>query len=122
ARTEPRAPPRAHSARARAPASQDRRRARRTCAKAAGGTTVRDRVALVPGGARGIGKATVRALVDRGARVPAVSRTESELEALADELPVEVLAESVATEDGCVRIVEETRRRLGPVEILVNNA
>lgn len=51
-----------------------------------------------------------------------VSRTESELEALAAEAPVEVLAESVATEDGCRRIVEETRSRLGPVEILVNNA
>jgi len=83
---------------------------------------VRDRVALVTGGARGIGKATVRALVDGGARVLAVSRTESELETLARELPVEVLAETVATEEGCIRIVEETRRRLGPVEILVNNA
>jgi 3-hydroxybutyrate dehydrogenase len=51
----------------------------------------------------------------------AVARTESELLTLADEAPLEILAESVATEEGCVRIIEETRR-LGPISILVNNA
>jgi len=80
------------------------------------------RVALVTGAGRGIGKATALALAERGARVMAVSRTEGELEALAAETPVEILAESVATEAGCARIVEETRRRLGAIEILVNNA
>jgi NAD(P)-dependent dehydrogenase (short-subunit alcohol dehydrogenase family) len=54
--------------------------------------------------------------------VLAVSRTEEDLDALASEAPVEVLAESVATAAGCGRIVAEARRRLGPVEILVNNA
>jgi NAD(P)-dependent dehydrogenase (short-subunit alcohol dehydrogenase family) len=52
----------------------------------------------------------------------AVARTRSELEALARDAPVEWLAESVALPDGCARIVEETRARLGPVEILVCNA
>ncbi len=51
-----------------------------------------------------------------------VSRTEAELESLAEEANVEVLAETVATIDGCERIVAEVRRRLGPVEILVLNA
>jgi NAD(P)-dependent dehydrogenase (short-subunit alcohol dehydrogenase family) len=51
-----------------------------------------------------------------------VSRTEGELASLAEEAPVEVLIESVATEEGCERIVAETRTRLGPVEILVLNA
>ena len=81
-----------------------------------------DRVALVTGAGRGIGRATARALAERGARVMAVSRTEEELESLARELDVEYLAESVATEEGCARIVDETRGRLGPIEILVNNA
>ena len=80
------------------------------------------RVALVTGAGRGIGKATALALAARGARVMAVSRTESELAALAAEAPVEFVAESVATAEGCARIVEETRARLGPIEILVNNA
>jgi len=80
------------------------------------------RVAIVTGAGRGIGRATALLLAARGARVLGVSRTESELESLAAEAPVEILAETVATEEGCEHIVEEARRRLGPVEILVLNA
>lgn len=80
------------------------------------------RSALVTGAGRGIGRATALALAERGARVFGVARTESELEDLAREAPVDVLAESIATIDGCLRVAEEARRRLGPIEILVNNA
>jgi NAD(P)-dependent dehydrogenase (short-subunit alcohol dehydrogenase family) len=80
------------------------------------------RVAIVTGAGRGIGRATALALASRGARVLGVSRTEDELASLAEEAPIEVLAESVATEEGCERIVAEARSRLGPVEILVLNA
>ena len=83
---------------------------------------MRDRVAIVTGAGRGIGRATALALAGRGARVLGVSRTESELASLAAEAPVEVFAETVATEEGCERVVAEARRRLGPVEILVLNA
>lgn len=77
-----------------------------------------DRVALVTGAGRGIGRAIALALAERGARVMAVSRTESELA----ELGLDYVVESVATPEGCARIVSETQARLGPVEILVNNA
>jgi NAD(P)-dependent dehydrogenase (short-subunit alcohol dehydrogenase family) len=80
------------------------------------------RVAIVTGAGRGIGRATALALASRGARVLGVSRTKDELASLADEAPIEVIAESVATEDGCEHVVAEARRRLGPVEILVLNA
>jgi NAD(P)-dependent dehydrogenase (short-subunit alcohol dehydrogenase family) len=80
------------------------------------------RVAIVTGAGRGIGRATALALASRGARVLGVSRTEDELASLAEEAPIEILAESVATEEGCERIVAEARSRLGPVEILVLNA
>jgi NAD(P)-dependent dehydrogenase (short-subunit alcohol dehydrogenase family) len=80
------------------------------------------RVALVTGAGRGIGRAVACALVGRGDRVMAVSRTEAELADLAHETGVEYLVESVSTPEGCQHIIEETRRRLGPVEILVNNA
>jgi NAD(P)-dependent dehydrogenase (short-subunit alcohol dehydrogenase family) len=79
---------------------------------------MKGRVAIVTGAGRGIGKATALALAERGANVMAVARTEDELRTLG--LPYVV--ESVASEDGCRRIVEETRARLGPIEILVNNA
>jgi 3-hydroxybutyrate dehydrogenase len=82
---------------------------------------MRGKVALVTGAGRGMGRATALALAERGARVVGVARTESELADLAREVPVEIVAESVATEAGCGRIVEEARR-LGPIAILVNNA
>jgi NAD(P)-dependent dehydrogenase (short-subunit alcohol dehydrogenase family) len=80
------------------------------------------RVAIVTGAGRGIGRATALALASRGARVLGVSRTKDELASLADEAPIEIIAESVATEEGCERVVAEARSLLGPVEILVLNA
>jgi len=83
---------------------------------------VTGRVALVTGAGRGIGRATAIALADAGERVMAVARTQVELESLAREAPVEFLVGTVATQDGCERIIEETRERLGTISILVSNA
>lgn len=80
------------------------------------------RVALVTGAGRGIGRATALALAARGERVMGVARSREELDTLAAEAPVDVMAESVATQEGCERIVRETQERLGPISILVNNA
>jgi NAD(P)-dependent dehydrogenase (short-subunit alcohol dehydrogenase family) len=83
---------------------------------------VEGRVAVVTGAGRGIGRATALMLAGRGARVLGVSRTQVELESLGREAAVETLVESVADEEACERIVEEAHRRLGAIEILVNNA
>jgi NAD(P)-dependent dehydrogenase (short-subunit alcohol dehydrogenase family) len=80
------------------------------------------RIALVTGAGRGIGRETALALSRRGARVMCVARTEAELVQLSDEAPVEILPASIATEESCRRVVDETKRRLGPIEVLVNNA
>jgi NAD(P)-dependent dehydrogenase (short-subunit alcohol dehydrogenase family) len=80
------------------------------------------RTALVTGGSKGIGRATVRALVDDGLTVMAVARGEDGLRELADETGAETLAETVSTPEGCERIAEEAIRRLGQVDVLVNNA
>lgn len=90
---------------------------------AAGASKPNDgRVALVTGAGRGIGRAIAVRLAGDGARVMAVARTADELSGLAAETGAEWLAETVATADGCRRIVEETKRRFGRIDILVNNA
>ena len=78
---------------------------------------VAGRVALVTGAGRGIGRAAAELLASRGARVMAVARSENELQTLG----LDYVAADLGTADGCMLAVEETRRRLGPVDILVCN-
>ena len=86
------------------------------------GRTPASRVAIVTGAGRGLGRATTIALANRGVAVMAVALEERELEALAAEVEVSWLAETVESESGRSRIVAETEARLGSVDILINNA
>ena len=70
------------------------------------------RVALVTGAGRGIGRGIAVALAAAGARVMAVSRTESDLASLQAAMGGEYCVASVADEAGCRRAVDETRGRL----------
>jgi NAD(P)-dependent dehydrogenase (short-subunit alcohol dehydrogenase family) len=84
---------------------------------------MQDRVAIVTGAGRGIGRSAAKLLAQRGARVMAVARTEDELATLAAEQPgIEYVAASLDTREGCAQVIAETRRRLGPIAIMVNNA
>jgi NAD(P)-dependent dehydrogenase (short-subunit alcohol dehydrogenase family) len=78
---------------------------------------VEDRVALVTGAGRGIGRATAELLAARGARVMGVARSRAELETLG----LEYFVADLGTPEGCAQAVAETEARLGPVEILVCN-
>jgi NAD(P)-dependent dehydrogenase (short-subunit alcohol dehydrogenase family) len=80
------------------------------------------RVALVTGASSGIGQATAKLLATRGARVMAVARDAKRLGDLARATGVEIHAVSLETAEGCSQAIEETRQRLGPIAILVNNA
>ncbi len=83
----------------------------------------RGRVALVTGAGRGMGRAAAIALAEAGARVMAVARTHDELAALEREHPdITTFPISLATPKGCRQAVDETHRRLGPVDILISNA
>lgn len=77
-----------------------------------------DKLAVVTGASKGIGLATVRALVGEGATVVAGSRSSSpELEELAGVHSVKV---DLSTPDGPERLVDAARE-VGAVEVLVNN-
>jgi len=80
--------------------------------------TSSDRVALVTGAGRGIGRATALLLADRGFRVMATARSEDELRATG----LEYVVGDLTGPGECDRIVHETRARLGPISVLVNNA
>jgi NAD(P)-dependent dehydrogenase (short-subunit alcohol dehydrogenase family) len=82
------------------------------------GPRLTGRVALVTGASKGIGKATAKLLASRGAKVMATGRSESDLR----ELGLDYVIGDLSKPEDCRRIVEETRSRLGPIEILVNNA
>src|SRR4029453_19082760 len=88
---------------------------------------LRDKVAIVTGSSRGLGKACAVALAREGARVVLNGRTKETLAATADEIraeggTVESVAADVSTESGCEALVDAAMRAFGQVDILVNNA
>ena len=82
------------------------------------------KVALVTGGARGIGGEAARQLVQAGAKVAITDLLEPEGEALASELGngTIFLQHDVTDEAAWARVVGETVGQLGGLDILVNNA
>ncbi|MBV9358409.1 MAG: SDR family NAD(P)-dependent oxidoreductase, partial [Chloroflexi bacterium] len=87
---------------------------------------LRDRVAIVTGSSRGIGRATAEALAAEGARVALNARGTETLEQTARELRnegAEVLAvgADVMSVEGCDQLVRTTLEQWGKIDILVNN-
>jgi NAD(P)-dependent dehydrogenase (short-subunit alcohol dehydrogenase family) len=78
------------------------------------------RIAVVTGGASGIGAACARGLFARGARIVIVDRTPAE--ALAKELDGAAFAGDVADEVAMIALAHRIEIDVGPVAILVNSA
>jgi 3-hydroxybutyrate dehydrogenase len=87
-----------------------------------------NRIALITGGGRGIGRAVAFAFAREGARVAVVARTEQEVARVALEISAECEVETmhaicdVSDKESIGRAFTEVGRRLGSVDILVNNA
>jgi NAD(P)-dependent dehydrogenase (short-subunit alcohol dehydrogenase family) len=79
-------------------------------------------VALVTGGGRGIGRRIALELGAAGARVAVVARTREEVEATARETGGLALQADVSDRASVERMVAETERELGPLDLLVANA
>src|SRR5579864_3659949 len=78
---------------------------------------MKQRVALVTGGGRGIGREAALLLKAAGARVMIVARTAAELGAVG----LEYVVADLGTSEGCALAVAETERTLGPIEMLIVN-
>src|SRR6202171_1604280 len=88
---------------------------------------LKNKIALITGSGRGIGRAVARLFVKEGAAVFLTARTYKELEATAGEISGSGGAVAFATADltsgaDCHRVVEAARERFGRISILVNNA
>jgi len=86
-----------------------------------------NRVALITGSGRGIGRAIAQLFAKEGAAVFLTARTESELATTAKEISqnggrTAYVVADLAREGDCARIVAVTQEELGTIDILVNNA
>ena len=86
-----------------------------------------DRVALVTGGGRGIGKAIAMHLATEGVHVAVCGRTAEPLETTADTLRAQgvrsvAIVADLFHEAESARVVEQTVETLGGLDVLVNNA
>jgi 3-oxoacyl-[acyl-carrier protein] reductase len=89
---------------------------------------LKDKVALVTGGGRGIGRETCILLAKQGAKVAIFSNNQSESKDTATYITEEGGGEAIAlvgdvrSEDDVNRVVHETQEKLGSIDILINNA
>ena len=86
---------------------------------------LQDTVVAVTGATAGIGQATARLLVERGARVALLGRRQERLDELVAELGadrVAAVAGDVADPEVNARLVEQARFRFGRLDSLVANA
>jgi NAD(P)-dependent dehydrogenase (short-subunit alcohol dehydrogenase family) len=86
-----------------------------------------ERVAVITGGGRGIGRAMALKFAGEGAAVVVAARTRTEIEAVAQEVRnaggrAAAVPADVADEKDCERLIHEVESLFGRVDILVNNA
>jgi NAD(P)-dependent dehydrogenase (short-subunit alcohol dehydrogenase family) len=86
-----------------------------------------NRIALVTGGGRGIGRAIAIALAREGARVAVTARTTGELDEVVGVIRSQggqatALTADLSDRGAARRLIPQVAELLGPVEILVNNA
>jgi len=88
---------------------------------------LKDQVAIVTGGGRGIGRAISLAFAKEGANVAVVAKTESEIESVAEDirktgvLSLAIKAD-VSVEEQVEAMVKKVMEEFGRIDILVNNA
>jgi NAD(P)-dependent dehydrogenase (short-subunit alcohol dehydrogenase family) len=80
------------------------------------------KVAVVTGGNRGLGRAFVSALREAGADVAIAARDQPRSEQVASELGATAFPTDVTDDASVAAMLDAVTERLGPVDVLVNNA
>jgi len=88
---------------------------------------VAGKVVIITGASAGIGRATARRFAQAGAKVVVVARSEDKLSALAEELRGQghealSLRADMRDQSDVQRMVEETFRTYGRIDVVINNA
>ncbi len=88
---------------------------------------MKNRIALVTGAGRGIGRAIALKFSHQGARLAITARSQDQLSALAQEIEslggeTMIIVDDLSDTSAPARIVDQVTKDWGPVEILVNNA
>lgn len=83
---------------------------------------LRDANILITGGSSGIGQETARTLIEAGAQVAITGRDEAKLKAAAAALKAHAIRADVSDAADAQRMVEETARAFGSMNVLINNA
>ena len=87
-----------------------------------------DRVAIVTGGSKGLGKAMAAGLASAGAKLVLVSRNQAEVEAAADEISRDYgvqaigIQADVTSEEQVQGVVDTCMEKFGKIDVLINNA
>ena len=87
-----------------------------------------DRVAIVTGGSKGLGKAMAAGLASAGANLVLVSRNQAEVEAAADEISRDYgvqaigIQADVTSEEQVQGVVDTCIEKFGKIDVLINNA
>ena len=88
---------------------------------------LQDKIAIVTGASRGIGRATALELAKNGAHIALVARDKSKLSEVAEQVwaldrQALILPGDVADQDEVLKMVKETLAQWGRIDILVSNA
>jgi len=88
---------------------------------------LKDRIAVITGAGKGIGKATAELFIKEGAKVVLTSRNIADLEQIVSDNEsnqdnITIIAGDISKEDTIGKVIDETIGKFGKIDILVNNA